>query len=178
MPGGLAGGVPGNVRLRAMAHRKWGKLPWADLFQPAIHLAEGGFEVNEVLHGRLERMAALWKEFPKAQALYWREGGPAPVGAIIKNSELASFLKELAAEGPDAFYTGDNAEEIVAALASAPRNPAVMTAQDLATYQAKERPAICGHYRVFTVCGMGPPSSRSEEHTSELQSLMRISYAV
>src|SRR3546814_16710813 len=96
----------------AMAHRKWGKLPWADLFQPAIHLAEGGFEVNEVLHGRLERMAALWKEFPKAQAPYWREGGPAPVGAIIKNSELASFLKELAAEGPDAFYTGDNAEEI------------------------------------------------------------------
>src|SRR3546814_20189860 len=82
-----------------------------------------------------------------------------PVGAIIKNSELASFLKELAAEGPDAFYTGDNAEEIVAALASAPRNPAVMTAQDLATYQAKERPAICGHYRVYTVCGMGPPSS-------------------
>src|SRR3546814_17766979 len=104
-------------------------------------------------------MAALWKEFPKAQALYWREGGPAPVGAISKKSELASFLKELAAEGPDAFYTGDNAEEIVAALASAPRNPAVMTAQDLATYQAKERPAICGHYRVYTVCGMGPPSS-------------------
>src|SRR3546814_10945838 len=76
-----------------------------------------------------------------------------------KNSELASFLKELAAEGPDAFYTGDNAEEIEAALASAPRNPAVMTAQDLATYQAKERPAIGGHYRVCTVCGMGPPSS-------------------
>src|SRR3546814_1488392 len=94
MPGGLSVGVPGNVRLMAMAHRKWGKLPWADLFQPAIHLAEGGFEVNEVLHGRLERMAALWKEFPKAQALYWREGGPAPVGAIIKNSELASFRSE------------------------------------------------------------------------------------
>src|SRR3546814_10543715 len=71
----------------------------------------------------------------------------------------ALFRSELAAEGPDAFYTGDNAEEIVAALASAPRNPAVMTAQDLATYQAKERPAICGHYRVYTVCGMGPPSS-------------------
>src|SRR3546814_17839524 len=69
------------------------------------------------------------------------------------------FRSELAAEGPDAFYTSDNAEEIVAALASAPRNPAVMTAQDLATYQAKERPAICGHYRVYTVCGMGPPSS-------------------
>src|SRR3546814_11566545 len=75
-----------DLRLMAMAHRKWGKLPWADLFQPAIHLAEGGFEVNEVLHGRLERMAALWKEFPKAQALYWREGGPAPVGEIGRAS--------------------------------------------------------------------------------------------
>src|SRR3546814_16934884 len=44
MPGGLSVGVPGNVRLMAMAHRKWGKLPWADLFQPAIHLAEGGLD--------------------------------------------------------------------------------------------------------------------------------------
>src|SRR3546814_16960680 len=55
MPGGLSVGVPGNVRLMAMAHRKWGKLPWADLFPPAIHLAEGGFEVNEVLHRSEER---------------------------------------------------------------------------------------------------------------------------
>src|SRR3546814_10898502 len=99
MPVGLSVGVPGNMRLMSMAQQKWVKLAWADLFKPEIHLAEGGFEVNEVLHGRLERMAALWKEFPKAQALYWREGGPAPVGAIIKNSELASFLKELAEIG-------------------------------------------------------------------------------
>src|SRR3546814_16296755 len=138
MPGGLSVGVPGNVRLMAMAHRKWGKLPWADLFQPAIHLAEGGFEVNELLHGRLERMAALWKEFPKAQALYWREGGPAPVGAIIKHSELASFLQELAAEGHAAFYPGDNPDMIVAALASAPRNPAYMPANGTAPCRERD----------------------------------------
>src|SRR3546814_4114047 len=91
MPGGLSVGVPGNVRLMAMAHRKWGKLPWADLFQPAIRLAEGGFEVNEVLHGRLERMTALWEEFPKAQALYWREGGPAR--SEEHTSELQSLMR-------------------------------------------------------------------------------------
>ncbi|MBK5265607.1 MAG: gamma-glutamyltransferase [Alphaproteobacteria bacterium] len=159
VPGGLSVGVPGNIRLMAMAHSKWGWLPWAHLFVPAIRLAEEGFTVNETLNSRLEWAATLWKDFPEAQALYWRDGQPASVGALIKNPALAAFLKKLAVEGPDAFYTGANADKITATLADAPRNAAVMTAQDLAAYQAKERPAICGHYRVYTVCGMGPPSS-------------------
>ncbi|MCF8708127.1 gamma-glutamyltransferase [Rhizorhapis sp. SPR117] len=159
VPGGLSVGVPGNMRLMAMAHDKWGRLPWADLFGPAIRLAEKGYTVNEVLNDRLERVASIWKDFPEARALYWRDGQPAPIGTVIRNPALAAFLKTLANEGPEAFYTGANADKVTATLAGAPRNAAVLTAQDLAAYQAKERPAICGRYRVYTVCGMGPPSS-------------------
>lgn len=158
-PGGLSVGVPGNLRLMEIAHRQWGKLPWTDLFQPAIRLAEEGFKVNQVLHSRLEMIAPLWKDFPDAQAIYWREGKPAPVGAVIRNPALAAFLKRLAAEGPDAFYNGPNALAISDALARAPHNSAVMTEQDLAAYEAKKRPGLCSHYRVYFVCGMGPPSS-------------------
>ncbi len=159
VPGGLSVGVPGNLRLMEMAHGKWGKLPWADLFQPAIRLAEEGFEVNETLHGRLQMLAPLWKEFPAAQGIYWRDGAPAPVGSVIRNPALAAFLKRLAAEGPDAFYSGQNAQAIADTIANAPLNPAVMTAEDLSGYQAKQRPALCSHYRIYVVCGMGPPSS-------------------
>lgn len=158
-PGGLSVGVPGNLRLMELAHRKWGRLPWADLFQPAIRLAGDGFEVNATLHARLESQASVWTDFPQAQAVYWREGKPAPVGTVIKNPALAAFLKQLASEGPDAFYKGDNARAIMETLGTAPRNPAVMTPEDLASYQARQRPAVCGHYRIYVICGMGPPSS-------------------
>ncbi|MBB4641399.1 gamma-glutamyltransferase [Rhizorhapis suberifaciens] len=158
-PGGLSVGVPGNLRLMEMAHRKWGKLPWTDLFQPAIRLAEEGFEVNQILYSRLTATAPLWKDFPDAQAIYWREGKPVPVGTVIRNPALAAFLKRLATEGPSAFYSGANAQAITNALARAPINPAVMTPEDLTAYQAKQRPALCSHYRIYVVCGMGPPSS-------------------
>lgn len=159
VPGGLSVGVPGNIRLMEIAHRKWGRLPWADLFAPAIRLAEEGFEVNTTLHRRLQALAPVWKDFPEAQAIYWIGGQPAPVGARIVNPALARFLKRLAAAGADSFYTGQNAQAIGGALTDAPRNPAAMSAEDLASYQAKERPAVCGPYRIYVICGMGPPSS-------------------
>ena len=159
VPGGLSVGVPGNLRLMELAHKKWGKLGWAELFQPAIRLAEEGFEVNQTLYDRLAGMEKLWQDFPEARAIYWRDGKPAPVGTVIRNPALALFLKRLATDGPDAFYSGQNAGALLETLAKAPRNPAEMTAQDLASYQAKERPAICSHYRIYVVCGMGPPSS-------------------
>ncbi|MBB6124706.1 gamma-glutamyltransferase [Sphingobium subterraneum] len=158
-PGGRSVGVPGNVALLAKAHGKWGKLPWADLFAPAIRLARDGFVVNAVMARRLQTVAPLWKDFPEARALYWIEGKPATEGATIRNPKLAAFLQRLAAEGPEAFYTGSNAEAISAAVGAAARNATGMTPADIAAYRAKERPAVCSHYRVYTLCGMGPPSS-------------------
>ncbi len=159
IPGGLSVGVPGNVRLMEMAHDKWGKLEWAALFQPAIELAEQGFAVSPVLHNYLSRYQELWQDFPAARAIYYVDGEPAPVGTIIKNPAYAAILRDIAAKGPGAFYTGANARAISARVASAPRNPAELTVADLAAYKAKQRPAVCTSYRVYKVCGMGPPSS-------------------
>lgn len=159
VPGGLSVGVPGNVRLMEMAHGKWGKLPWAALFQPAIRLAEEGFEVTPALHDWLVRFEPLWKDFPDARAIYYVDGKPAPVGTRLRNPAYAATLRDIAARGPDAFYSGANARAIGDAVTKAPRNAAVLTAKDLAAYKAKERPAVCTTYRVYKVCGMGPPSS-------------------
>jgi gamma-glutamyltranspeptidase / glutathione hydrolase len=158
-PGGLSVGVPGNVALMAKAHGKWGKLPWARLFAPAITLARDGFVVNQRLADALARMAPLWKDFPDARALYWRDGKPVEAGTTLTNPALAHFLEELAARGPSAFYTGDNADAIGNAVAKSSINPAAITLSDIAGYEAKDRPPVCAPYRVYKLCGMGPPSS-------------------
>ena len=158
-PGGLSVGVPGNVRLMARAHERWGRLPWARLFDPAIRLAEDGFAVSPILAKRLADSAAVWADFPEARALYWQDGKPRAAGALQRNPALAQLLRRIAAEGPEAFYAGDNAAAITRAVASAPLNPTTLTAADLAAYRARDRPAVCGRYRAYRICGMGPPSS-------------------
>ena len=159
IPGGLSVGVPGNVRLMEMAHKRWGKLEWKALFQPAIKLAEEGYQVTPALYNWLDRFQTQWKDFPEARAIYYVDGKPAPVGTRIKNPAYAALLRDIAARGPDAFYAGANARAISDAVANAQRNPAILTAKDLASYKAKDRPAACTTYRVYKVCGMGPPSS-------------------
>ncbi|WP_295319833.1 gamma-glutamyltransferase [uncultured Sphingopyxis sp.] len=159
IPGGLSVGVPGNMRLMEMAHKKWGKLEWKALFAPAIKLAEDGFIVTPALNKWLVEFEPMWKDFPAARAIYYVDGKPAPVGTRLKNPAYAAILRDIAARGPEAFYSGANARAISEAVAKAPRNAAVLTAKDLAAYRAKERPAVCTSYRVYKVCGMGPPSS-------------------
>lgn len=157
-PGGISTGVPGNMRLMARTHERWGKLPWAKLFEPAIRLAEG-FEINATLARTLQQMAPLWKDFPDAQALYWQDGRPKTAGMIQRNPALAALLRKVAADGPDAFYTGAQAQAIVDAVARTTRNPTTLAPSDLAAYRAIDRDAVCAPYRQYRVCGMGPPSS-------------------
>jgi len=159
IPGGLSVGVPGNVRLMEMAHKKWGKLEWKALFQPAIKLAEDGYQVTPALYQWLVQFEPVWKDFPAARAIYYVNGKPAPVGTVIRNPAYAAVLRDIAARGPQAFYSGANAKAISDAVGKAPRNATQLTLKDLAAYQAKERPAVCTTYRIYKVCGMGPPSS-------------------
>ncbi|MGE4322311.1 MAG: gamma-glutamyltransferase [Sphingobium sp.] len=158
-PGGDSVGVPGNVRLAWDAHRKWGRLPWADLFQPAIRLAGDGFELRPRLATAINAVADIWTDFPDIRRYYWIDGKPAPVGTILRNPELAALLRRIAAEGPDAFYTGEHARIMAETVSNAPRNPAPLTQADIAGYQTRSRKPVCGAYRVYTVCGMGPSSS-------------------
>ncbi|UXC90014.1 gamma-glutamyltransferase [Sphingobium sp. RSMS] len=158
-PGGYSVGVPGNVRLAWDAHRKWGKLPWAELFQPAIRFAEQGFEVRQRLDTAMKAVAPVWADFPEIQKYFWIDGKPAPMGTILKNPPLAALFRRIAAEGPDAFYRGDNARMMAETVTNAPKNPVPMTEADLAAYRAKPRKPVCGPYRAYTVCGMGPASA-------------------
>lgn len=158
-PGGLSVGVPGNIRLTEQAHRRWGVLPWAKLFEPAIRLAEQGFTVTPRFARTIENWASGWDDFPAIAALYAPGGKPLRAGETLRNPALAALLRQIAAEGPDAFYTGDNALTLRRAVAESLQNPAIMTQADFAYYSATTRPAVCSRYRQYRVCGMGPPSS-------------------
>ncbi|OYY89213.1 MAG: gamma-glutamyltransferase [Sphingomonas sp. 28-66-16] len=159
VPGGLSVGVPGNMRLLAMVHQRWGKLPWKDLFAPAIRLAEEGYAVTPPMASGMGYVSQVWGAFPAIAAQYMHDGKPYAVGETIRNPALAKTLRTLAEAGPDAFYTGPIAEAIVKAAAGSTKNPSDITLADLAAYQAKERAPVCGHYRRYRICGMGPPSS-------------------
>ncbi|MEN2785272.1 gamma-glutamyltransferase [Sphingomonas qilianensis] len=157
--GGRSVGVPGNVRLMAMTHARWGKLPWKALFAPAIKLAQDGYQVTRPMNAGITATSRLWSNFPEIAKLYTIDSRPLPIGATVKNPNLAKYLKKLANGGPAAFYTGDNARTIVGAATGSKLAPSDITLADLAAYQAKPRAAVCGKYRVYKICGMGPPSS-------------------
>jgi gamma-glutamyltranspeptidase/glutathione hydrolase len=159
-PGGKSVGVPGNIRMMALAHQKYGKLPWAALFQPAIKLARDGFKITPRLYNSLRKYPATGALSAEARTIFYGEDGqPKPVGTLVKNPAFAKFLEQLAARGSDSFYVGPNAQAIAATVSGAPHNPAPMTAGDVASYEAEPRPPVCGTYRVYRVCGMGPSSS-------------------
>jgi gamma-glutamyltranspeptidase / glutathione hydrolase len=158
-PGGISVGVPGNIALMAKVHAKWGKLDWAKLFDPAIRISENGFQVTPALASRLNQLKKIWVDFPEAQAIYWQDGRPKTAGETIKNPAIAALLRSVAKGGAKAFYSGSNAKAIIAATAASARNKAVITSRDIASYRAKDRPAVCTTYRAYKLCGMGPPSS-------------------
>lgn len=154
----LSIGVPGTVRLLEHVHRLHGKLPWADLFQPAIHLAESGFRVSGRLHGLLRADTPLNFDARSRGYFFDARDRPWPMGFKLANPAYARTLRQIAADGADAFYAGAIADEIVAAAAVEPAHGS-MTHADLAKYEVIERPPVCVAYRGHQVCSMGPPSS-------------------
>lgn len=160
VPGGRSVGVPGNLRLAAMAHDRNGKLPWRVLFGPAIRLAGEGFAITPRLNNTLGFAAEIATLDLASRALFFgADGAPLPVGTLVRNPALAATLEKIAALGADSFYLGENAKAVAAKVGTAPRNPAPMSTADLAAYKAKPRDPVCGRYRVYRVCTMGPPSA-------------------
>ena len=157
--GGLSVGVPGLLRMLELAHREHGRLPWERLFEPAIALAEAGFEVSPRLHKLLAGDKYLKRFAAPALYFYEPDGSAKPVGARLVNRPLARTFRMIAKYGADAFYSGPFAEAIVDTVRGAAGNPGVMTAADLAAYEAKKRDPVCLPYREWLVCGMPPPSS-------------------
>ncbi|MBW8841506.1 MAG: gamma-glutamyltransferase family protein, partial [Sphingomonadales bacterium] len=158
VPGGRSVGVPGQLRVMAMAHAQSGKLPWARLFQPAIRLARDGFQASPRLANALVQYSAHMDA--NGRAIFMDASGkPWPAGTVIKNPKQAELFDRVARLGPAAFYAGGTAQRLVATVNNAQRNPSKMTVSDIASYRAKPRAPLCGSYRAYRVCGMGPPSS-------------------
>jgi gamma-glutamyltranspeptidase/glutathione hydrolase len=169
----LSIGVPGTLRLLEHVHRLHGKLPWADLFQTAIRLAETGFRVSPRLYGLLRADTPANFE-PRARAYFFdARDRPWPVGFKLANPEYARTLRRIAKEGASAFYSGPIADAIVAAAAVGAARGS-MTREDLATYQVIERAPVCVAYRQHRVCSMGPPSSGAHTIGQTLEMLSRF----
>lgn len=157
---GLSVGVPGLLRMLDLAHRGHGHLPWAELFRPAIELAEKGFEISPRLYTSVLAARSRIAAQPVAAAYFLdKSGRPKPAGTLLKNPELAAVLREIAEQGAEVFYRGDIAGDIVAAVQGHKKRAGGMTLDDLRGYRALEREPLCGEYRRFRVCGMPAPSS-------------------
>ena len=173
--GGRSVGVPGNVAAAAQAHKRWGKLPWATLFEPAIRLAEG-FPISPTLARFIAfGQDSLKQAGPEGRALYYdKDGAPLQAGTNFRNEKLAAALRLIARDGPDAFYKGAIAQSIVRTVSTADANPTGMTLADLAAYKAQAREPVCGTYRQYKVCGMGPPSSGGNGVLAMLKQIERF----
>jgi len=161
--GGRAVGVPGVLRMLALAHRRHGRLPWPELFQPAIDLAEEGFPLSPRLHDLLTADHDLRQDPVAAAYFYDPQGRPWPVGHRLRNPELAHLLRRIGQEGAQAFYRGEIAQAIMAKVQGHPTRPGRLTLADLARYQPRERAALCHDHqaagREVRICGFPPPGS-------------------
>ena len=156
--GWLAPGVPGTVRGLALAHKRFGKLPWADVVRPAARLASTGFPLSSALSASINStVARLMAPFPSSVAAYGKPGGGTwAQGDTIRLTDLGRTLEAIAAGGPDAFYKGWIADSLAAQMKA---NGGLITKADLAAYQAKERQPVRGTFNGYEIIAMGPPSS-------------------
>ena len=156
---GRSVGVPGLLRMLELAHREHGRLAWADLFAPAIRLAEGGFPISPRLHALAARDRYLREDDNARRYFYQPDGSAKPAGSLLKNPEFAAVLRQVAAKGADAFYRGEIARDVAAAVRGRKRSPGDLAEADFLSYTAKERAALCAPYRRWKVCGVPPPSA-------------------
>jgi len=158
--GGRSVGVPGLIATFKKAHDKYGKLPWAVLFEQAVTVAENGFIVSP----RLEKLLSMnfnpgIHSLPEINQYFFPNGKSVKAGDLLVNKKLANVYKSIAKEGVEVFYQGWIAEKIVERVQNSVISPGLLSMKDMAAYQVTERDPVCGGYREFNVCGMAPPSS-------------------
>lgn len=158
VPGGRSVGVPGVLRMLAAVHRQHGRLPWQQLFQPAITLARAGFPISPRLAGQIAQDAHLARD-PVARAYFFDAAGqPWPAGHRLRNLEYAAILSDIARHGAAAFYRGTIAAAIVDTVHQA-ATPGDMQLSDLSRYRALRRAPLCTTWQQLRLCGMPPPSA-------------------
>src|SRR5688572_1302706 len=163
--GWLASGVPGTVRGMEMAHKKYGKLPWAEVVKPAADLATNGWILSPALARSLNGQFRAGRQgqpgkmarFPTSVAAYGKQGGGEwAEGDRIRLADLGRALGDIATKGPDVFYSGWIADSIDAQMA---RNGGIISKADLRDYKAVERAPVRGKFLGHEIISMPPPSS-------------------
>jgi gamma-glutamyltranspeptidase/glutathione hydrolase len=154
--GARAVAVPGTVAGLALAHQKYGKLPWKRLLQPAVRLAQKGFPVSYDLSESLRAEQELLSRFPETWRTFLRGGKPYEPGDKFRQKDMARTLREIAKKGPDAFYRGRIARAIVTTMA---KQGGLVTLDDLRQYQARIRPPLRGEFRGYEILTVPPPSA-------------------
>ncbi len=166
--GHLAAGVPGSVAGMVEAHKKYGKLKWAELVQPAVELAEKGFKLTQQQAGELNRRKTKFQQFnPLGTALVKAEGQWS-AGDLLVQTELANTMKLIRDKGRAGFYEGEVADYIVAEMK---RGKGIISKEDLKNYRAVWRKPIIGNYRGYKVITMPPTSSGGIALVQLLQSV-------
>jgi gamma-glutamyltranspeptidase/glutathione hydrolase len=174
--GYLAPGVPGTVRGLALAHKKYGKLPWKDVVAPATALAEKGFVLSDTLAKSIDReLSRGMQPYPQSVRAYGKPGGEAWKGGdTIVLADLGRTLRAIETKGPNAFYTGWIADSIVATMTA---GGGLISKKDLAAYTAVQRRPIRGMYRGYEIISMPPPSSGGVAIVEMLNMLERYDLA-
>ena len=150
-------GVPGSVAGLAHVLKNYGTLPLKTVIAPAIKLAEKGIIVNEDQVFTLTKGQKRLKRWPETGRIYFKpDGSVYQVGERIFFKDLAWSLRQIAENGPQAFYEGAIAEKI---LASMKKNNGLITQEDLSKYRVVVREPVRGTYRGYEIVGMPPPSS-------------------
>jgi gamma-glutamyltranspeptidase/glutathione hydrolase len=151
-------GVPGTVRGLALAHQRFGKLPWKDLVQPAVRLADDGFLLDDAVASSLNGILGAADDFPELRRVFGKGSGAAGwhAGDRLVQKDLAATLRLIAEEGPDPFYKGAIADKIAAEMNA---GGGLVTRADLEGYHANVRAPAHGTYRGYDVYAPPPPSS-------------------
>ncbi|ECG8589836.1 gamma-glutamyltransferase [Salmonella enterica subsp. salamae] len=153
----LASGTPGTVAGFSLALEKYGSLPLNKVVRPAIKLAQEGFIVNDALADDLKTYGSeVLPQHENSKAIFWKDGEPLKKGDKLVQQNLANSLTMIAENGPDAFYKGEIADQIVEEMR---QHGGLITKEDLANYRAVERTPIVGSYRGYQIFSMPPPSS-------------------
>ena len=156
--GGLSVGVPGVLKTLYLAHQKYGKLPWAQLFEEAINIANQGFPITLRMYNALKELDYL-KNFAGMKNYYDEHGKLKKVGEIITNKELSKTLAIIAKSPTKAFYEGQIAKNIVKEVNNSKVNQGLLSLADLKNYQPKTGKLICQFYREkYKICTMPLPS--------------------
>jgi gamma-glutamyltranspeptidase / glutathione hydrolase len=156
LTGHLAAGVPGSVAGMVEAHRRLGRLPFTELIEPAIHLAQNGFVVDDYRSLSIAEASARLALFPASRATFLPEGNPPVPGSTWRQPDLGSALRAIQDSGAAGFYRGRVADLIVAEME---RGSGIITLEDLAAYRPIWRKPIEISYRGYTIYSMPPASS-------------------